>query len=101
MLTFAMLERVGREIITNKQGWHYDNHKVAPRELAQAALIGALKPFVGRVTEAQAHEAWAEAAIRTHKAVVDNMEIGDRSKYAAGCWKDQLRNIAEKVNGTK
>jgi len=98
MLTFSMLERVSREIIANEHDWCYDNHKLRPDTLAQAALVGKLKAFVGRVTERQAHEAWQEAATRTHKAVVDNMEIKSLPAYAAGCWEDQLQNIAEKVN---
>lgn len=99
MLTFPMLERVCREIINNTHSWHYDNHKLRPDELAQGGLIGALRPFVGRLTEKQAHETWQEAATRTHKAVVDEMAIADRAKYAVACWKDQMTNVADKVNG--
>ena len=100
-LTFPMLERVCREIVNNTHSWHYDNHKLRADELAQGGLIGALRPFVGRITEKQAHESWQEAATRTHRAVVDEMAIADRAKYAVACWKDQMTNVAEKVNGRK
>jgi uncharacterized protein YdaU (DUF1376 family) len=98
-LTFSMLERVSREIVTNKRDWYYDNHKLKPDSLLQGSVIGALRDYVGRVSEAQAHEAWQEAATRTHMAVVDGKKIGKTGGYAVECWKEQLTNIAEKVNG--
>lgn len=99
ILTFSMLERVSREIIANAHGWHYDNHKLRPEDLAQGGLVGALKPYVNRITERQVHEAWQEGAVRLHKAVVDNLEIHDRAKYAVKCWKEQMENLAGNMNG--
>jgi uncharacterized protein YdaU (DUF1376 family) len=98
-LTFSMLERVSREIVTNARGWNYDNHKLSLDDLSQAGLVGALKGYVERVTDEQAHEAWQEASTRTHRAMVDGMPISSKAAYAVGCWKEQLTNIAEKVNG--
>ena len=80
-----------REILDNRNGWFYDNFKVSPELFPfPKSLVTVLHPFTGRVTEPKIHAAWQEAVTRTHKAVVDNMKIGNVASYTIQCWKEAL-----------
>jgi hypothetical protein len=98
-LTFSMLARVALEIKENKTGWHYDNHKLNPDLLVTAGLVSTLRPFVDRISERQARESWAEAAVKTHQAAVDGMNITHSlAHYAIGIWRDELSRLATPVS---
>lgn len=94
-LTFSMLSRMALEIKENKTDWCYDNHKLKPEDLVTAGLVGTLRPFVDRITDRQAREAWAEAATKTHQAAVDGMNITHSlAHYAIGIWRDEMNRLA-------
>jgi len=99
-LTSAALRRVCAEIAENKRGWHWDVCKV-PRDIAQppSGLLPHLEPFTGRLTEAQAHEAWSEAVQRTHAAMVDDRERAKKSPggYCCRTWGNLMQEMAGKV----
>lgn len=98
-LTFSMLSRLALEIKENKTAWHYDNHKLKPEDLVTAGLVGTLRPFVDRVTERQAREAWAEAAVKTHQASVDGMKITHSlAHYAIGIWREELNKLTTPIS---
>jgi hypothetical protein len=97
-LTFSMLSRIALEIRENQTEWHYDNHKLSPDKLITAGLVATLRPYVDRITDAQARETWAEAALRTHQAAVDGMSIRNSlAHYAVGIWRDLLEKIATPI----
>lgn len=98
MLTFSMLDRVAKAIKNNEQGWHYPEHKVNRDEIVAARLTGKMLPYLNRITEKQVHEAWQEAATRTHAAVKDELVESTPEGYCVACWLEQMTNIAEKVN---
>mgnify|MGYP006921363635 CR=1 FL=1 len=98
-LNFSALSRMATDIKENRHSWHYDNHKLSPDDLVTAGLVGALRPFVDRLTEQQVRECWAEAALRTHQAAVDGMNITHSlSHYAIGIWRDLMEKIATPIS---
>lgn len=90
----ASLSRIAREIIANKTGWAYDNCKVQPAMFPwPKSLVTVLARFAGKVSEQQAHEAWAEAVRRAHGAVVDGLAHAP-ARYVIQCWKEALNSYA-------
>jgi hypothetical protein len=83
--------RLAQDIVNNRHGWYYDNCELHPQDLIAASLRTILKPCVGQLPEARIVAAWAETATRTHRAVVDGMEIKTSlGAYAVGIFKEQL-----------
>lgn len=98
-LTFSALSRMAQDIKENRTGWHYDNHKLNPESIVTAGLVGKLRPFVDRLTEQQVREAWAEAALKTHQAAVDGMNITHSlAHYAVGIWRDEMEKLATPIS---
>lgn len=98
-LNFSMLSRIAMEIADNKTGWYYDNHKLKPDMLITAGLVKTLRGFVDRLTDEQAREAWAEAALRTHQASVDGMNITHSlAHYAIGIWRDLMEKQSTPIS---
>lgn len=86
----ASLNRVARDIISNKTGWAYDNCKVQPGMFPwPKSLVTVLNGFVDKVSESEVHLAWAEAVKRTHAASVDGF-VRDPARYVIQCWKEAL-----------
>lgn len=98
-LTFSALSRLAQDIKENRNGWHYDNHKLDPSTLVTAGLVGKLRPFVDRLTEQQVRETWAEAALKTHQAAVDGMNITHSlAHYAVGIWREEMEKLATPIS---
>lgn len=98
-LTFSALSRLAQDIKENRTGWHYDNHKLDPDTIVTAGLVGKLRPFVDRLTEQQVRESWAEAALKTHQAAVDGMNITHSlAHYAVGIWRDEMEKLATPIS---
>lgn len=89
-LKLIALDRVAKEILSNKTGWFYDNCKVKPDDFTQASLQTVLKPFAEKITEQHALDAWHEAVKRTHAAAVDEMIDTTVAGYCIACWRELL-----------
>lgn len=98
-LTFSALSRMAQDIKENRTGWHYDNHKLNPDSLVTAGLVATLRPYVDRLTEQQVRETWAEAALKTHQAAVDGMNITHSlAHYAIGIWREEMEKLATPIS---
>jgi len=97
--SMASMERIAREIVSDKQGWFWDNCTVKPADISAASLKTVLECYPDRLTEKAIHEAWQEAVTRTHKATVDAL-ANNSAAYCIGCFKEQLESVREWASAT-
>ena len=90
----ASLERIAREITSDKHGWSEDNCKVQPGEIMPASIRKVLKPYADRLTEKVIHDCWREAVTRTHAATVDGL-AKQPAAYCVTCFKEQLHKASQ------
>lgn len=72
-LSLGGLGGVVAHILSNRDGWSYDNCKVLREEFTPAQLTSVLRPSVGLITGAQVISAWNAAVLKAHKDAVDGM----------------------------
>ena len=89
------LQRIARDIASNRDGWSYDNCKVQAANISAASLETVLLPYADKLTEEMIHACWAEAVTRTHRATVDQLANINPAGYAVACFKEQLSNASK------
>ena len=89
--------KLANQIISNKSGWNYDNHKVSPADLQSQSLKTVILPFTGLLKERQIMTAWDAAALTAHQATVDGLAVNPPA-YAVQCFKQQLESKGKGPN---
>jgi hypothetical protein len=89
----ASMERIAREIASDKHGWSWDNCKVKPGVIVPASIKKVLQSYAGRLDEKRIHDCWREAVTRTHQAAVDGL-AKQPAAYCVTCFKEQLQKTA-------
>lgn len=83
------MQRIAKDIASNRHGWSYDNCKVQADQINAASIKKILEPFAGQLSEKSIHECWQESVTRAHKATVDELAKNPVG-YCIGCFKDEL-----------
>jgi len=86
--TFQALKLANR-IVSNQDGWAYDNCKLQPEHLKPASLAKVLEEYAGG-EEDYILAQWCRAATETHKAMVDGMVKGSPAQYVIGCFRARM-----------
>ena len=96
-LTFLMLDRIARDIVSNKREWDYDNCKVHAEQFTQASIVSKIKSFVGVIPadEKTIHAAWQEAVTRTHQSAVDGLIKTTPPGYCITIFTEQLNRLRD------
>lgn len=94
MLTEGGVGGVISRILSNRDGWDYDNSRVKLTDFSDPALKTLLRPFVGRVKPQQAVEAFRAAAALTDEAAKLGKVKTTVGAYCTDEFKRQLEAVA-------